>query len=242
MDRATIDKLRNAKRVGVLTGAGISQESGVPTFRGKGGYWKNYKAEELATPEAFYRDPTLVWSWYNMRREVCLQAKPNPAHTIVAKMESFFSQFLLITQNVDNLHRRAGNKKIIEIHGNIFQAYCTHCRWNGALEQVPLQKVPPECPVCDTIIRPNIVWFGETYDENKLHSCFQFLQNVEIIIIIGTSGQVSVPVRMAQYAMDNGAFSIEINPDSSALSSQVNVFIEERAGIALPALWEQVNS
>lgn len=240
MDATVINKLKTAKKVSVLTGAGISQESGIPTFRGVGGYWKEYRAEELATPEAFYRDPSLVWSWYDMRRQVCKKAEPNAAHEVVAQLETYFSDFLLITQNVDGLHRRAGNQKIIEIHGNIFHALCTYCSWRGELQQTPLSKIPPECPKCNKIIRPDIVWFGETYDEEKLQSCFQFLENTDLIIIIGTSGQVSVPVRLAQYGMQNGAFSIEINPEPSTISDSVDCYIQSMAGTSLPELWSGV--
>ncbi|MCX7999371.1 MAG: NAD-dependent protein deacylase, partial [Leptospiraceae bacterium] len=158
-----LDKIRNSNKVAVITGAGVSAESGIPTFRGAGGYWRNYKAEELATPEAFAKNPKLVWEWYDMRRKVCLNAQPNPAHNVIAEMESFYPEFYLITQNVDGLHRRAGSKKLVQIHGDIFTVRCTSCTYIGENYEVPLQEIPPKCPNCNSLLRPHIVWFGETY-------------------------------------------------------------------------------
>lgn len=231
-------KIQTAKKVVVLTGAGISNESGIPTFRGKDGYWKNYKPEELATPQAFKRDPSLVWSWYDMRREICQKAEPNPAHFIVAEMEKNYPEFLLITQNVDNLHRRAGNNKLVEIHGNIFKARCTQCSWKGDFLDVPLKENPPKCPVCFKMIRPDIVWFGESYENELLERIYNFLYNCELIFVIGTSGYISVPVQLAHFAISKGAFSIDINLEHSTLSDHVDVYLEGKAGEILPELWK----
>lgn len=233
-----LNTIRSAKKVAVITGAGVSAESGIPTFRGVGGYWKNYKAEELATPEAFARNPSLVWEWYNMRREVCYNAKPNPAHEIIVKMESYYPEFFLITQNVDGLHKRAGNKKLVQIHGDIFTVRCTSCEYFGENWDVPLKEIPPQCPSCRSLLRPHIVWFGETYFPGVLESCYDYLSNCDLLWIVGTSGAVATPVYLAGFAIQRGCFSIEINLDSTSLSSLVNYSFREKAGEFLPKLWE----
>ncbi|MCB1190020.1 MAG: NAD-dependent deacylase [Leptospiraceae bacterium] len=234
--------LTQNKKVAVLTGAGISHESGIPTFRGAGGYWKQYKAEELATPEAFQRDPKLVWEWYDYRRGVCAKAKPNPAHEVVFKMESYFPEFLVITQNVDGLHRRAGNKKIFEIHGNIFTARCTSCSNRISLGDEPLKEIPLKCNVCGSLARPHIVWFGESYDGDILDQCYSFLATTELIFVIGTSGQVSVPVNMAKYAATKGAYCIEVNPEETSVTDFTDTFLQGKAGEVLPQLWEGISN
>lgn len=230
------------KRVGVLTGAGISHESGIPTFRGAGGYWKEYKAEELATPQAFQKDPRLVWEWYDYRRGVCAKAQPNPAHEVVYKMETYFSDFLLITQNVDGLHRRAGNQKILEIHGNIFTARCTSCSNQFSLGNEALKEIPLKCERCGSLTRPHIVWFGESYDTDLLDRCYSFLASCDVLFVIGTSGQVSVPVYMAQYSVSKGAYCIEVNPEESTVSHFANQLLKGKAGDILPKLWEELTN
>ena len=239
INQQLINKIKSAKRVAVLTGAGISAESGIPTFRAAGGYWRNYRAEDLATPEAFARDPKLVWEWYAMRMQVCLDAKPNPGHEIVAKMESYFPEFLLVTQNVDNLHARAGNTKLVEIHGNIFTARCTSCQKKFKLEGVPKQ-IPVRCESCDALARPHIVWFGETYDMNLLQSARSFLLKSDLIFIIGTSGQVGVPVQLASEAIAHGAYAVEINPENSTISNQVDMHFANSSGEILPKIWQEI--
>ncbi|HMV43001.1 MAG TPA: NAD-dependent deacylase [Leptospiraceae bacterium] len=234
-----IKKIKTAKVVSVLTGAGISAESGIPTFRGAGGYWKNYKAEELATPEAFARDPKLVWEWYAMRMKICAEAKPNAGHEIVAKMETYFPEFLLITQNVDGLHKRAGNNKIAEIHGNIFTARCTACKKQFALNEIP-SKFPVHCSFCKNLARPHIVWFGESYDSKLLQKVISFLERTDLILIIGTSGQVSVPIQLAMQAIDNGAYSIEINPENSTISNRADLHFSNPSGQILPNFWQEI--
>lgn len=153
-------KFRREARVAVLTGAGISAESGVPTFRGADGLWKQYRATDLATPEAFERDPKLVWEWYDWRRGLVNRCEPNPGHRVLARFEQFFAGFFLITQNVDGLHRKAGSRTIAEVHGNIWQ---TRCVREGTIREdcrVPLPEIPPRCS-CSALLRPNVVWFGE---------------------------------------------------------------------------------
>jgi NAD-dependent deacetylase len=229
--------VKHAKKVAVLTGAGISAESGIPTFRGNDGYWKNYRAEDLATPEAFRKDPKLVWEWYEMRRGVCANAKPNPAHETIVSMEDYYENFFLITQNVDGLHRRAGNTKIVAIHGDIFTSRCTKCGDISELLEIPLTELPPTCKNCKSLLRPNIVWFGESYFPGVLEGCYSYLSNCDLIFIIGTSGQVSAPMQLALYAIQNGAISIEINPEESTITSKVRFYLKGKAGEILPKMW-----
>jgi NAD-dependent deacetylase len=235
-----IDRLRAASRVAVLTGAGISAESGIPTFRGEGGLWRNYRAEDLATPEAFARDPKLVWEWYDWRRGVCAKAHPNDGHRVIAEMERHYGDFLLITQNVDALHPRAGSRKLVEIHGNVFRARCTVCPEHFDLGDGPLPQLPVLCPACGKLARPHIVWFGETYDRRVLHQATTFLSQAEVVLVVGTSGAVTTPVSLALLAIDNGAYAIEINPNESQMTRFANAFIQQNAGVALPELWRQV--
>ncbi|MCE9598976.1 MAG: NAD-dependent deacylase [Spirochaetia bacterium] len=230
-------RIRESRRLAVITGAGVSAESGIPTFRGPGGLWRNFRAEELATPEAFKRDPKLVWEWYDWRRGICKQAQPNPGHLSLAKIETTATEFLLITQNVDGLHKRAGSKRIAEIHGNIWRARCTLCGNEFDLEETPLLEIPPRCK-CKGIARPDIVWFGETYDQDLLEDILDFLSGTDTLITVGTSGMVPMPVYLTRHAMSHGAFAIDLNPDESELSGIVNLSLRGKAGEILPNLTE----
>lgn len=233
-------KISQSNQISLLTGAGISAESGIPTFRGQGGLWKNYRPEELATPEAFHRDPGLVWEWYEMRREICQKASPNPGHIALAELEKVHPRVHLFTQNVDGLHRKAGSRKITELHGNIFTARCTDQKHCGHIEEnlpYPLEKIPPDCPKCEKMMRPHILWFGETYDPHTLEESIEYLRNSDLILIIGTSGQVTVPVYLAQEAIRAGAYSIEINPEESTLSGSVDLSLRGKSGEILPKLY-----
>ena len=232
--------LSGARRVAVLSGAGISSESGVPTFRGAGGLWENHRAEELATPDAFRRDPQLVWRWYEWRRGICREAAPNPAHDTVAAMDRHYPEFLLVTQNVDGLHARAGSQRIVEIHGSLWTARCTLCRAVFPIPAVPLSRIPPSCPNCAGMARPNIVWFGESYEPELLRTAQTFLSSAEVLLVVGTSGLVSVPVQLAQSAARCGAVVVDINPDASPIAAFAAVALRGRAGEVLPEIWELV--
>ena len=231
---------KKAKSVAVITGAGISSESGIPTFRGDGGLWNNFRAEELATPAAFRKDPALVWSWYDWRRGICKSAKPNPAHDVISRIEDYYPEFLLITQNVDGLHGRAGSKNIVEIHGNIWKARCTSCAKIFEINETPLAEVPVKCIYCGSLSRPHIVWFGESYDSELLNRVQLFLDSCEFLLIIGTSGMVNIPLYLTEIAIRNGACVVEINPESSGISSVADYTIYEKAGEALPDLWDRI--
>lgn len=229
---------RGARRVAAITGAGVSAESGVPTFRGAGGLWKNFKAEELATPAAFSRDPELVWEWYHWRRGICAKASPNAAHTVLAEMERHYPEFLLITQNVDGLHGRAGSRRIAEIHGNIWKARCTKCSTQFDLAET--EQGLPACPACGALARPHIVWFGESYDSDLLDSVLRFLSRVDAVIVAGTSGMVPMPVYLTQHALQCGAVTIDVNVEDSQLTDLVHASMRGKAGDVLPAFWEDI--
>jgi NAD-dependent deacetylase len=235
-----IQKLRTAQSVAVITGSGISAESGIPTFRGSDGLWSKFNIEDLATPEAFQRDPKRVWEWYIQRRQEYGDAQPNPAHYTIAEMETYYQDFLLITQNIDTLHSKAGSKKMLEIHGNIEKARCTKCHkiFDNVYTQLPETLVL--CPDCGALARPHIVWFGELYDPDMIDQALMFLTSTDIVIIIGTSGVVPTPIYLACQAIRNGAYAIDINPEVSEISAYVELHIREKAGIALPKLWKSV--
>ncbi|TGN19043.1 SIR2 family NAD-dependent protein deacylase [Leptospira idonii] len=234
---AALEKIRSSKNITAITGAGISQESGIPTFRGAGGFWKNYKAEELATPEAFSKNPNLVWEWYDWRRDLCLKAEPNPGHLTLAKWESHATSFHLITQNVDGLHVRAGSKQLKQIHGNIFTTRCTKCE---DLRPIETSGRDSFCRKCDSPLRPHILWFGEMYDTTLLQSCYEIASRSEVILIIGTSANVSVPASMAEEAIRRGALSIEINPETTSLSGSVDYCLQGKSGEILPKFFYDI--
>ncbi len=231
------EKLSSAGAITVLTGAGISADSGVPTFRGVDGLWRNYRAEDLATPEAFERDPRLVWEWYNWRRELIATTRPNDAHRAVERLERRCTDFWLITQNVDGLHRDAGSQKLSEIHGNIWKVRCTDC---GAVEDnrdVPI-AILPRCRRCDSVLRPHIVWFGESLFAKDLEQCAMVLRNCDILLVIGTSGVVYPAAGFASIAKQTGAFVAEINLDPTPQSALVDLTLHGRAKDIVPLLLE----
>ena len=229
------ERLTAAQRIVVLTGAGISADSGVPTFRGTDGLWRNFRAEELATPEAFARDPRLVWEWYNWRRELIATKQPNAAHEAVARLERQHAQFWLITQNVDGLHRAAGSHKLSEIHGNIWRVRCTACRRVADNTDVPIQ-ILPMCEDCHGLLRPHIVWFGESLAEEDLRQSYDALRSCDMCLIIGTSGVVYPAAGFAAIAKEAGAFIADINLDVTPHTNLVDVSLQGRAKDLVPLL------
>jgi NAD-dependent deacetylase len=231
------ERLSSARRVTVLTGAGISADSGIPTFRGPDGLWKNFRAEDLATPEAFMRDPALVWEWYNWRRELLATKEPNQAHRALVdiedKMESRHAQFCLLTQNVDGLHGFAGSRSLIELHGNIWKVRCTGCGAVMEDRRVPI-PILPHCSSCGKMLRPHIVWFGESLNSNDVDLAIVALENCEVMLVIGTSGVVQPAASFASTARAAGAFVVEINPDAS--SAAAHIALRGRAAEVVPLL------
>jgi len=228
-------RLAGAERVVVLTGAGVSAESGVPTFRGKDGLWREYKATELATPEAFNRDPGLVWEFYNWRRELLAPLRPDAAHLALADMERRFPDFTLITQNIDGLHHAAGSRNVVELHGNIWRVRCTGCGRVTENRTVPLPGLPT-CMSCGALLRPHVVWFGEMLEEHILNSAFNALEACRILLIIGTSGVVQPAASMGMYAQKHGAFVAEINLEPTPQTDVYQLSICGKAGEIVPQL------
>ncbi|HJN74218.1 MAG TPA: NAD-dependent deacylase [Myxococcota bacterium] len=227
------DALRRAERVLVVTGAGISAESGIPTFRGEGGLWRGFDATQLATPEAFARDPDLVWEWYRWRKQICNDAQPNAGHRAVAELEEQVPAFLLLTQNVDGLHPRAGSKKLVEIHGCIDTARCTRC---GAIFPVPQSEDLPGCSSCGALARPHILWFGESYWEGTLDVGVAFARRADFCLVVGTSGMVWAPSAVALEAKQHGAFLVDVNPNKSEITAHADAWLQGPSGELLPEL------
>lgn len=229
------EKLGQAKRVTVLTGAGISAESGVPTFRGEGGLWRQYRAMDLATPEAFSRDPKLVWEFYGWRREMLSPLSPNPGHYALAELERRIPDLTLITQNIDGLHAKAGSEKIIELHGNIWWVRCTRCESLVEDRRVPLPEMPV-CEKCNSLLRPHVVWFGEMLDHRILDSAFEAISNCDVMIVVGTSGTVQPAASMGIQAKSSGATVAEINLEPTPYSGVYQFSISGKSGEILPQL------
>ncbi len=216
--------LAEAESVAVLTGAGISAESGVPTFRGAGGLWRNYSPEQLATPAAFERDPVLVWQWYDWRRGLIHAARPNSGHVALVELERRLTQdgrrpeaFSLITQNVDGLHDRAGSRRILKLHGDIWLMRCVGCGREEINEQVPLAELPPQCS-CGALLRPGVVWFGEALPTRIWEEAEQAARRADLFMVVGTSGVVYPAAGLAETARRSGADVVLINPEATALS------------------------
>jgi len=224
-------EIRKVKTLIVLTGAGVSKESGVPTFRGKDGLWRNFDATQLATPEAFRKDPKLVWEWYNWRREIIIKAKPNPAHFGIKKLEDFIPDFLLVTQNVDNLHRESGSKKMVEIHGNIFRTRCTECISIKFEKRVyKEEELPPKCEKCGGLLRPDVVWFGEPIPIDVLSRIQEFSKRANAILVVGTSALVYPAAYLPFIIKERGGKVFEINPDITPLTHIADISIRGKAG------------
>lgn len=229
------ERLATSERAVVLTGAGISAESGVPTFRGEGGLWRQFRAMDLATPEAFERDPKLVWEFYNWRRELLAPLTPNAAHLALASLEARMPHFTLITQNIDGLHQKAGSRNMLELHGNIWRVRCTGCGRLTEDLRVPLPPLPT-CTDCGALLRPHVVWFGETLDTNILNSAYEAIQNCRIMLVIGTSGTVQPAASMGFHARSKGALVAEINLEPTPYTDAYDVSIAGKAGDIVPLL------
>ncbi|MEK6712407.1 MAG: NAD-dependent deacylase [Nitrospinota bacterium] len=241
--REAVERLRRARSVAVLTGAGVSAESGVPTFRGAGGLWRSHNPLTLASVQAFARDPKLVWEFYNWRREVLAPLKPNPGHYALAAIEARAPRFTLVTQNVDNLHRAAGSANLIELHGNLWRVRCSNMDCGEAFlpredRRVPIEPLPPVCGRCGSLLRPHIVWFGEMLDPENLRSAALAAKECDYMIVAGTSGAVQPAASMPLAAMRAGAYVVEVNPEPTELSGLLSECVQAPSGQALPRLAE----
>jgi NAD-dependent deacetylase len=229
------EKLWQAKHVVVLSGAGISAESGVPTFRGEGGLWKQFRAVDLATPEAFARDSKLVWEFYNWRRELIGPLSPNPGHFALAQIEERVPQFTLITQNIDGLHKKAGSRNIVELHGNLWKVRCTDCETVSEDLRIPLPELPA-CESCGALLRPHVVWFGEMLEPRILNAAYDAIGRCDLMIVVGTSGTVQPAASMGVQAKRNGASVAEINLEPTPYTDVYNISISGKSGEILPRL------
>ena len=234
-----LDALRQAGRVVFLTGSGVSAESGVPTFRDElTGLWARYSPEELATPEAFQRDPALVWGWYRERRRHVAAAQPNGAHHAIARLQARIPGAVLITQNVDGLHQRAGSREVIEFHGNLFRNRCRDCG-HETVHSDPELEAPPACPRCGQRMGPGVVWFGEAIPPEALRMAWRHAMAAKVFFSIGTSGLVSPAAQLVELARGSGALIVEVNTAPTPLSACADYVLHGPAGVLLPLLAER---
>ena len=234
-----LEILRKAKRVAVLTGAGISADSGIPTFRDpQHGLWSRFRPEDLANAEAFRRDPKLVWGWYQWRRRAIEGARPNPAHDALVTLEHRVPSFMLITQNVDGLHASAGSRKLVELHGNIMRNKCfaENVVVEQGIEDAFDPEEPPKCPSCGASLRPDVVWFGETLPQEAMLAADKAARECEVFFAIGTSAAVMPAAHFPRIALESGAVLIEINRDPTPLSGAAHAVLRGPAALVLPHL------
>jgi NAD-dependent deacetylase len=232
----TREILRSARGITVLTGAGISAESGIPTFRGEDGLWKKYNPEDVDTGDGFRRNPKYVWEWYDGLRELISKKKPNPGHYALAMLERIKPYFTLITQNIDDLHRTAGNANIIELHGNIWWMRCMDCSSIGENRDVPLAEIPPTCKSCNGLLRPAVVWFRDNIPLSTIDACILSIEDSDVMLIVGTSGTVEPAASMGLVAKHTGKTVIEVNVEESINSPNYDLVLLGKAGDILPRI------
>ena len=230
--------VNEADKITVLSGAGISAESGIPTFRGDGGLWNNYRPEELATPKAFFENPEIVWQWYDWRRSLMKKAEPNAGHFALTELQRQKKDFNLITQNVDGLHQKAGTQDLIEIHGNLWEMRCTSCNRIEKSYEVPLPVIPPKCSACGEMMRPNIVWFGEIIPIQIIDRCIIAIEECDLLLIVGTSGMVEPAASFGIMAKKKEIPVIELNLDHTPNTGLYDISIRAKSGEILPLLVE----
>jgi len=236
-------RLRTARRVLALTGAGISAESGIPTFRGRDGWWRQEDPTRLATQAAFDQDPTHVWEWYQYRRGLLADAEPNPGHRALADLEAGGRDVLVATQNVDDLHERAGSRQVTHIHGSIWIVRCTGCGVERHDATSPFPELPPRCDDCHELLRPAVVWFGEMLPAEPLLRIARFLRpGVDVALVIGTEATFGYIQGFALEARRAGALLVEVNPGRTLLSDHVDLRIEGAAGVVLPDVADRVDA
>ncbi len=236
-----VERLSRADRLVVLTGAGVSSDSGIPTFRGRDGLWENHGAEDLATWEAFQRDPEFVWRWYEYRRQMIADTSPNPAHTAIAALEHIYDDFMLVTQNVDGLHTRAGSTRPVELHGSIWRGRCTREQTTVDLLETPLPTLPPRCEQCGAPLRPDVVWFGEPLPPEAYDASYDAAGNCDAMLVVGTSALVRPASALPLVTKHNGGFVVEINTEYTAISVLIDTTLLGRAADVLPLLVEELS-
>jgi NAD-dependent deacetylase len=229
------ERIRTATNIVVLTGAGMSAASGVPTFRGKDGLWNKFNPQELASVDAFMKNPKLVWEWYNWRRDLLRNVKPNLGHYALVDVENYFPDFTIVTQNVDNLHQTAGSKSVLELHGNIMRNKCIDCSHPYENDHIDEDEIP-KCLKCNGLIRPDVVWFGELLPEDVIRHAQELSAAAEIFFSVGTSSTVEPAASLPYLAKGNGAYLVEVNPEKTALSDVAEESIQTEADVYLPHL------
>jgi NAD-dependent deacetylase len=234
--------IRESESVCVLTGAGISAESGVPTFRGTDGLWSKFKPEELANFDAFLHNPQLVWEWYSYRKRIIESVVPNQGHIALAQLERVIDDFTLVTQNVDNLHRRAGNKRVLELHGNIMRSYCINCGTQDDHPQLSEKDKIPRCRSCGGLVRPDVVWFGELLPQDVFEEAEEAARRCALFLSVGTSGIVYPAASLPLTARKEGALLVEINLERTEQSSLFDVVLLGKAGDVLPSIVHSIES
>ena len=227
------DNIKKFEKIVFVTGAGISQESGIPTFRGKDGLWRNHDAMKLATIDAFYDNPKLVWEWYNERRMNIFQAQPNPGHIAIAELEKY-AEVVVLTQNIDGLHQKSGSSKVLELHGSIVKIKCSICDYKEDI-LTEITNLPPLCK-CGNILRPDVVWFGEPLPQDVWQNAMNFARKCDLMVIAGTSLVVSPANTLPIYAKQNNATLIEINPEKTEMSGEMDLVIRNTSAESLPEL------
>ena len=236
------EKICESKRLMFFTGAGVSAESGIETFRGKGGMWHKYSASDLATPEAFERNPNLVWEWYQYRRSKVRAAEPNIGHYTIAEFEKLFESVSVVTQNIDNLHNRAGSSNVIELHGNIEKNYCSNCGKRFDFITFEETKKVPTCDDCAGNIRPDVVWFGEMLPEEAFSSANYKATSCDICFVVGTSAIVYPAALIPETAKRAGAMLVEINIEETNLSRIADYSLIGKSGIILSNLLTEIKN
>jgi len=232
--RRAAEILRSAMRVVAFTGAGVSAESGVATFRGAGGLWEGHRIEEVASPHAFAADPVHVWRFYDQRRTNVAKVRPNPAHEVLAAWQERFPNYTLVTQNVDGLHQGAGSRRVVELHGSLWRVRCTGCGREREDRTASLPELPPRCPECGGMERPDVVWFGEALPAEAFLVAEAAAKVCEVLVVVGTSAVVYPAAGLVAVAAAVGAKVIEVNPEASALAHLADVTLRGPAGAMLP--------
>jgi NAD-dependent deacetylase len=234
---SVIEQIKSAGHIVFFTGAGMSAESGIATFRGEGGIWNKFKPEELANFDAFMKNPDMVWEWYSYRRNIVRKALPNQGHLAIAVFQHYIPKVTVITQNIDNLHRRGGSKNIFELHGNIERNYCVKCR--TFYNEIPESSKVPKCN-CGGLIRPDVVWFGEYLPEDQFNGAEIAASGCDVFFVVGTSAVVYPAASLIYTAKQSGAFIIEINTDETEISSLSDMSIKGKAGVVLPEILSKI--
>lgn len=220
----------------VLTGAGSSAESGVPTFRGAGGHWQRFRPQDLASPEAFERDPEFVWSWYDARRSDVAAVAPNAGHYALARLEARINDCTVITQNVDGLHQAAGSANVVELHGSLWRLRCVACGAQPLDRRTPMPVLPPRCQRCSGLLRPAVVWFGEMLSEEALAASEAACERAEVVLVAGTSATVQPAASLPLLGKGNGAYIVEVNTEETPLTPEADVSLRGKTAQLLPML------